>query len=486
MIGWLNRLVEWLWPRRADAARAPVIVVQPPASSQPTNVTPPVPEERGFFGRTRFAGALSGHGSTIPIGFDAWIDGLGTLHLELDRIPFSREAYALQVDQRPGTAVDLIAIEGTSAAGHRLRSDSFHIAHFSHGSQPGAELSYQGDCHDAELELPPNPDRDTSRDTRAWRVRQFRTFRRIARDTPLGRVIVGGPRQNRESQDPDGFIALHRPAGDATDGWWEESERFLTHLARVLSFACDTYLRPVIEERYDGGRVTVRVARQGRASGPYMAPFHELHMEPILACACDSYFTRHGQVEQLDAAIRWLTAPVAYDESRLINAMSALENILDRCGLEQVDLFMRASPFRRVARRVREALVAADAPDGMADKIPQLNRRSLADKVMALLDAREIVVDDMPDNWLAIIIRQRNTIVHTGVSQELGELEPDTLNHTIWAREIVTRIILERLGFVGAYRSWFHHDEQLHFPECLPMEQWVRQQEASASEPPPA
>ena len=434
-----------------------------------------------FFETTRFQGALSGHGHSVPIGFDLTVDDLGILQLTLDRMPFSREAYALHVHQRPGASVDLIRLEGRSGAGHAFHSDSFHIAQFSHGSEAGRELSYQGDCYDAQLELPPSDDGDEQRDSRVWLVRQFRIFRRIARDTLLGRVVIGGPRQERDAQDPNGFLAITRRDGDANDDWWAESERFLTHVARVLSFACDTYLHPVIEQRFHPGGTTVRIVRQGRASPPFLAPFHELHMEPIFACACDSYFERHGEVEELDAAIRWLTAPVAYDESWLVNAMSALENILDRCGLEQVDAFMGASAFKRVARQVRELLRETGVPEGMEGKVAELNRRSLSEKVEVLIRARSIATGDMPENWLATVIRQRNIIVHTGVSGDAGEHEPDTLDHTIWVRELVTRIILERLGFVGAYRSWLHHNEQYHFPECVPMEAWVRAQEGAAS-----
>lgn len=431
-----------------------------------------------FFHTTRFEGALSGHGVRVPLGFDVTVDELGALVVNLDRMPFSQDAYALRVDGRPGTPVDLISLEGRSEAGHTFQSDSFHIAHFNHGSQPGQELSYQGDCFDAELVLPGRPERDHRRDARVWLVRQLRTFRRIAHDTPLGQVTIGGPRQDRDNQSPDGFIAVHRPERDAREDWWPESEKLLAHVARVLSFACDTYLRPVMEERYVADAVTVRIVRQGRASAPFMAPFHELHMEPIFACACDTFFTRREEIEDLDAAIRWLTAPVAYDESRLVNAMSALENILDRCGLDDVEGFMAASAFKRVASRVRELLREIGVPEGMAGKVPELNRRSLGEKIMALVLARGIVLDDMPENWLATVIRQRNTIVHTGVSGDFGEQEPDTLDHTIWVRELVTRIVLERLGFSGAFRSWLHHDEQRHFPECIAMEAWVRRREA--------
>ncbi len=436
-----------------------------------------------FFEPTRFEGSLSGHGSRIPLGFTASIDDLGRLQLELDRIPYSREAYALHVHQRPGTPIDEITLSGASEAGHTFHSDAFFIAHYSHGSQEGQELSYQGQCDDAELELPASPGRQSRRHARVWLVRQLRTFRRMSHETPLGRVVIGGPRQDQEAQEPNGSLAIYAPEGDGGDNWWEESERFLTHLARVLSFACDTYLRPVIEERYTADRATVRIVRQGRASSPFMPPFHELNMEPIFAFACDSFFTRHDQVENLDAAIRWLAAPVAYDESRLLNAMSAIENILDRCGLSEIADFMTNSAFKGVAKKVRTLLEDIGAPSGMASKVLELNRRPLSEKIEALLLSREIVTSDLPGNWLATIISQRNLIVHTGVSGDIGDREPDTLDHTIWAREIAFRIILERLGFEGAYRSWLHHDEQLHFPDCIRMQEWNALREADGPQP---
>lgn len=433
-----------------------------------------------YFATTRFEGTLSGHGESVPVGFSATIDAEGNLQLVLDPLPFSQEAFALHVHQRPTSAVDLVVLEGRSAAGHAFRSDSFHIAHFVHRE---GELDYQGDCYDADLALSEEEKSQPRGDARMWFLRQFSTFRRLERTTPLGRVVIAGPQRDGESQAPNGIMAIYRSPDDDSENWWTESDRFLTHLARVLSFASDTYFRPVMEQRFDDERCTIRIARQGRASSPFMAPFHWLHMQPIFDCSCDSYFTRHDEVEQLDAAIRWMTAPVFYDESRLIHAMSALENILDRCDIEGIKDFLGPSPFKKVGKKVRALLTELDVPEGMAGKVPELNRRALADKVMRLLEVRGIVVSDMPADWLKTVINQRNTIVHTGVSTEVGDQEPDTLDHTIRAREIVTRIILERLGFVGAYRSWLHCDEQLHFPECISMQKWVVQQEASTTEP---
>jgi ApeA N-terminal domain 1 len=425
---------------------------------------------------TRFEGTLSGHGSRIPVGFAVEIDELGRLQLELDRLPVSQKAMALRIDQRPGSVVDLIELQGRSETGALFRSDSFQINNFSHGSKRGQELSYQGSCYDAEIVLPRTDSSSDSFDLRVWHVRQFRTFHRIEHETQLGTIVIAGPKQDREAQEPNGFLSISPSTNGAGDTWWAESERFLTHLARLMSFASDTYLTPVIEERYSDEGVTINVFQQSRASAPFMPPFHMLNMQPIFASACDSYFNRYDEIAELDAAIRWLTSPVAYDENRLLNAMSALENIIDRCAIDGVDKFLRASAFKKVAQRIRLVLTELEAPAGMKEKVSELNRRSLADKIMELLNDRKIVTTDLPTNWLNIVIRQRNMIVHTGISGDIDDQQPDILDHTIWVREIVTRLILQRLGFSGAYRSWLHNDQQWRFPECIAMGDWIEQQ----------
>ena len=440
----------------------------------PGNADRPTP----IFEATRFQGALSGNGRSIPIGFDAHVDHMGVLQLKLDRIPFSAEAFALRIDGPPGTPVALLTLDGTCETGQEFHSDSFCVNHYHHGSEAGIELSYQGECFGAELKIPrpaiPEPDPDA----RVWRVRQLKTFPPNEHTTSLGRFVISGPIQDADAQAPTGSIAIFRPQGNGSDTWWADGERLLAHVARVLSFACDSYLRPVVDLRYEANQLTVRIIRHGRAVEPCMAPFHMLNMGPIFACACESYFTRQSEIEQLDPAIRWLTAPAVYDESRLIAAMSALESILDRCGLPGFDKYLGTNTFKRVASKIRELLIEHKVPIEMAAKIPELNRRTLDEKVEGLLAARGIAVADLPQDWLKMIIKQRNAIVHRGVSDEVGDQEPRAFDHTIWAREVVARIILERLGFEGAYFSWLHHHDQIHFPECIPMNEWVARQTA--------
>ncbi|MBY8828896.1 hypothetical protein [Hephaestia mangrovi] len=46
---------------------------------------------------------------------------------------------------------------------------------------------------------------------------------------------------------------------------------------------------------------------------------------------------------------------------------------------------------------MRDLLASRDVPEGMARKVPELNRRPLDEKILALVAARGIVTNDFPE-----------------------------------------------------------------------------------------
>lgn len=405
----------------------------------------------------RFEGRLIAPGGTVDLGFGASIDETGALQLVLEAFPFSLEAYNLKGNGRPGQTLEHLTLNGTSASGATFHSDYFILTKWTHRSQV---LEYQGEALEAEIVIPTSL-QDQQRALRQW-FRKFSVFYGITRDSDLGQVHIAGNRVAADSQELTGYATILCPDTYVGEDWETEAARFLEHLARVLSFASDTYLNPRLEERVSPGTKRIRVLQTGRANPPFLQPFHYLSMEPIFGFACDTFFTRPEEIDRLDPAIRWLTAAAQYDESRLMNAMSALENILQ----DAPQSFLQRGAFGRLASDVRKVLRQHEGTEAMLAKVAELNRRSFREKLEWLIAERGIVTSDMPEGWLATIIAARNTIVHTGLSEVPADDDPDVLDHTIWAREIVTRMVLERLGFVGAYRSWLHQDRQLRFPEC--------------------
>lgn len=297
----------------------------------------------------------------------------------------------------------------------------------------------------------------------------------MERDTRLGRLVLAGRAGKGEGDVPACGIALHAGAQER-DGWWEESEKLLRHLCQVLSFACDSYLVSVYERRARLGEDVYRFVSRGPTSQPHLPPFDMLYMEQIFDCAVRSFEDRADAVARLDPAIRWLTAPAAYEENRLINAMSGIESILARAALP--DLFMETDAFESLQKKVRKFLKAEGAPFGMRSKTAELNRRSLRERLEALLDTHAIVRSDLDPDWMATLIEARNLIVHTGVAPERSDDDDRLFPLVVQAREVVTRIILSELGFESQYRSWLHGDQYLEFPSCRPMSEVAAERQA--------
>ncbi len=419
-----------------------------------------------------FQGTISTGATTMAVRFVAGIDDDGSLEVALG--PFLAGPGAIDFFQGrvPLQPMQALSLHGLSEDRWRFSSDHFYVTSLSHPEghiQLAGESSLAEFSHDVAADHP---------DMRAWYVRRLGTFHGIEKDTPLGRLVFVG-RPTGSGQVPSAILAMHAE-GQGLEGWWEESERFLIHLERVLSFACDSYLIPIFEERVRGGERVLRTAKRGRTADPYLQPFDMLHMYEIFDCAIQSFADRADAVVRLDPAIRWMTAPAASGDSRLINAMSALESIVAHS--DHPALFMEdEAAFRALRAKVRRFLRAENAPSRMGGKVDELNRRSFRDKVEDLLNSREIVTTDFPENWLGSIIAARNIVIHTGVAPDFPSPDARLLDHIVWAREIVTRIILDAIGFEGQYRSWLHQDQYLSFPGCRQMSEVAREREAARS-----
>ncbi len=405
----------------------------------------------------RFEGTITVRDQSVPLGFAAGIDDEGGLTLRLDAIRPADAGLPFHPEGEPLQTRTACSLTGQAEGSWRFSSDTLYVT--SWRRPPDDRVELEADCSLAEFSRDTRPDHQ---DLRAWYFRKLGTFHGIERETRLGRLVFTG-HADRASQVPSAVVAIHAGAQELP-GWWDASERFLIHLARVLSLASDVYALPVYEQSVRHGVMTLRVVRRGPTPNPYMPPFDMLFMEHIFGCAIASFDDRPEAVEGLEPAIRWMTAAVAYEEGRLINAMSALESILARSDLP--DLFMDPEAFRELRGRVRRFLRAERAPSRMGGKADELNRRSFRDKIEDLLDDRGIVTADLPADWLGAIITARNVIVHTGVAPDLPAPDARLLDHIVWAREIVTRILLDAIGFSGQYQSWLHRSAYLSFPGC--------------------
>jgi hypothetical protein len=403
-----------------------------------------------------FDGAIEAGDKALPVRFTAAINSDGELQLSFQPIEPSRAAFPFIPEQRVLEPLQQFTLRGHAEEAWAFESETFHVSRWSRLTD---HIEITGYCGIAELSRPAKPDQP---DLCAWFYRKLAAIHTITASTDLGTVVLRGYKDSAD-QEPVSLVAIQSEKQES-EPWWRETERFLIHIQRVLSLACGVYLLPVYEQRFQAGRMTLRVAQRSRAPMPYLAPFRDLFMEEIFGCAILSFPDHADEVVRLDPAIRWLTAPVALAESQLINAMSALECILASSNIDQ--FYLDDAAFKEIQKTTAKSLKQAKAPSRMRSKLRELNRRPFSEKLGELLDRQPFPTTDFPADWLKGATEARNVIVHTGISPDLPATSASLLDHVVQVREIVIRLMLAAIGFKGQYQSWLHRCADLNFPGC--------------------
>lgn len=414
-----------------------------------------------IFDPVEFIGTIERGDQTLPVRFTTAIDDDGELQLSFQPIERTHAAFPFIPEQRVLEPLQQYTLRGRTDDNWIFESETFHICRWSYLAD---HLEIDGCCGIAELSHPAKPGHH---DACAWFYRKLSAIHPIWTKIDLGTVVLRGYKDDAD-QEPISLVAIQSEKQE-DDLWWQEVERHLTHIQRVLSFACGVYLLPIYEQRHRAGRFTLRVAQRSRVPVPYLPPFRSIYMEEIFGCAVLSCKDNADEVVRLDPAIRWLTAPAALPESQLINAMSALECILASSNIGQFYLDDK-DEFGALRKRAEKFLKAEKAPSRMASKLQELNRRPFKEKLDELLNRQPFPIIDFPVDWLKGATNARNVIVHTGISPDLPADSASLLDHVVRVREIVIRLTLAAIGFTGQYQSWLHHCVDLSFPDCRRMD----------------
>lgn len=422
-----------------------------------------------MFEPTKFQGQLTDGQSALDVAFTATIDNTGALGLAFETQMRSRETAILH-GEGEGRSVKYLRLEARAKDGAAFASDSFYITHWgSRSDETGSVIEFRGGC--AQAQITRKLDKPVTFHQLTWFVRRLTGFGRPSRSTPLGDVYLLAESQKAENpQRLTGSIGL-QGQGAAPDGWFDEADEALAHVARVMSFATGIVLRPYVERRVDGDAERVTITQRADTPEPLLEPFVFLNQEPIFAHACAMDADARARFKTLDGAVSWLLAPGYYDEIRLISAMTALENLVDELGSDDAAFLAKGRAWDRFASAVRALIKEHDMPEAMRNKVAELKRRSFIEKLDLLLEQLDVARHDIAPEAVTAMIGARNTVVHTGVYFDPGKADQaDLWDHLLLARELVTRILLAALKFEGNYFApLYSPQEQLRFPSCQPL-----------------
>lgn len=215
---------------------------------------------------------------------------------------------------------------------------------------------------------------------------------------------------------------------------------------------------------------------QTRQASAAFRTFAYHSQQPVFDAAVTSFFNPPFEVKNLFFAIEWFAMEATYNEVRLVNAMTALENLV-ASNLGDNDTLIRPkkefektrSTLRSVLRQCigkwssEEATRADEIVLELNERLADLNRRSILQKLMILAERWSVPLDGIGEDKIKAAKQARDRIVHRGHYYDDGKERNDDLwGHVTVVREIVVRFLLTAIGYRGGYFSYIGgcHDEQ--------------------------
>lgn len=447
-------------------------------------------QDRGLSEFKSFLGNLQAGSDIVPITFRARIDGAGEVEFDFDAIALTQETNFIRERwDGEGSRLGHFSLSGKAEDGSEFKTEDLHFNSLSTGwnEEAGSFMSLIGGCLRAEfrrkLAVP------TTKPTLRMHVKGFQNFGQLNSKCCLGTVEMVG---KMTIDDPDiitGHIAVqsdHEPTDLTT--WHAEADKLLEHVRRVMSFASGTVLRGPIVECFASDELNVVAMSQTRQAAAPLRIFHHLNQKPVFDAAVNSFFSPPFEAKNLFFAIEWFAMEATYNEVRLVNAMTALENLV-ASNLGDNDALIRPKrefeKTRRTLRAVlRQCIVKWSTDDAekideivleLNERLADLNRRSILQKLVALAKRWSVPLDGIGEDKIKAAKQARDLIVHRGHYYDSGKVGGDDLwEHVMVVREIVVRFLLTAIGYRGGYFSYIGGCHDAQFPPLNQMGQTRR------------
>jgi hypothetical protein len=308
------------------------------------------------------------------------------------------------------------------------------------------------------------------------RLKGFRNFGSLKAECPLGKVAMNGPHEIGNEDAVTGTMAIQASETPSDVGAWRaESEKLLEHIRRVMSLAASSFLRAPVSEFFSGDEVEVTVWSETRQRPSSMPIVHFLAQHGIFAAAVRSYFSPPIIVKHLFFAIEWFAMDATYNEVRLVNAMTALENLIDSNVQHEEALILPRAQFDKTCRVLRavvracvgkwSAELADAAPPELNERLADLNRRSLLRKLELLAARWKVPLDGIDPASLKAAKYARDKVVHRGQYYgDAKESDADLWTHVTVIREVAVRFFFTAIGYSGQYISHMGGYHDAEFP----------------------
>lgn len=441
-------------------------------------------KDKGLSEYITFSGNLQAGRKNTNINFRARIDNSGEVELDFDSIVLTDQtSFIMKHVNGEGDSPVYFALSGKAEDGTELKTEELYFNSVKHETiNDDYMMTPSGSCLQAVVSR--KLAQTCATPILIMRLKGFQNFRLLSAECRLGSVSMDG---SSTIQDPDnitGYIEVRAHSKpDDLKAWHEEADKLLNHIRRVMSFATATTLQRPIVESFSNDKLELIAWSQSQQTSSPIPVFHFQNHESIFGASVESFFNPPFAVNNLYFAIEWFAMDSSYNEVRLVNAMTALENLvasnLDENFTGNNDaLFMSKGEFdktRKVLRRVIRQCIEKWSADKtrtadeitleLNERLADLNRRSILKKLKSLAERWSVPLDGISEDKIKAAKQARDRIVHRGhYYDDDEERNNDLSGHVTIVREIVVRFLLTVIGYQGTYISYINGYHFAQFP----------------------
>lgn len=433
---------------------------------------------------TSFSGLLQADGHVMPLIFSIRISHSGEILFEFGDLPLNQKSsFICERFHNDDSEFQFFTLIGQADDGTEFKTEDLYFHSISKEWSKGHDwiIKMVGGCYCAKIH------RDLLEGTLLpflrIHLKGFQNFSRLTNQCSLGTIVMNGAKSIDDSNTITGYIEVH-PDMQPLDlpKWHSDAEKLVEHVRRIMSFASAATLQNPITEYNSGNTFEITVYSQSKHLPTHLRVFHYVNQQSIYDAAVKSYFEISFRDKNLYFAIEWFCMPTTYSEVRLINAMTALEFIVDSNLPKNESLIQSNHKFKKIKNEIslviedilinrssENSIDASKVVNSYKEKLAELNRRTIYQKIKTLAQLWSVPLDGISDALIKEAKSARDRIVHRGkyYEEEDGKIV-DLWTHVNVIREIVIRFVLTAINFNGSYYSYLGTCHEVQFPPPVP------------------
>lgn len=365
------------------------------------------------------------------------------------------------------TAVPFVSLLGRAKTGEEIRSEYLSFA--STRTHPGPDgrttLSAVLRVYELDVDWTMGAASAEAEEVNEYFVPGARGFSVNEVESPYGRLVYQASAVLDDPGDVSGVIRLE-PRAEVS---CEEIELFVDRVLEILSLALGTKLRWAVRKKFvDDSLRTLRIRPLAKPPEAGFPVFSHLFLDPVMELAVE--YSEEVRVDfGLGVAINWLLIRPTYREAEFLMGMTALEHIVSRGGDRITSVRISKEHFTSAVKPALQAALGevedlhADDRHFFQNRVAGLNFAPFSDRLARLLAADGVPLVGV-EHAPRLLSRTRNRIVHKGTAVSKPGEDSNLIQALELLRELVVRIILNRLGFRGKYYSRLERVEFTDFP----------------------